>query len=388
MIGVNSQIASSVAPVERRRLRGPRRHRQGGRAAADRGRRGRARLPRRRLRRWTRRRGAVVGRRSRRAGPRPTRSCGRATASRPSTGARSRSRPTSRARSTGPQAGRSRRVDGRARRRAAYDRRGTRHPPRPVSAGMSAEPAPNPTRESDTNVSTEDVRLRALEGREETPAREAHAALETALFEVKRVIVGQEGMLERLLVALLAGGHVLLEGVPGPRQDAHDQDRRRRARRLVQAAPVHARPRAGRPRRHAHLPRRHGRVRHRARAGVLQLPARRRDQPRAGEGAVGAARGDAGAPGHDRPRDASGAGAVPRDGDAEPDRVRGHLPAARGAGRPLHVQARRRLPDRARRGRSSSSARSRAAARRARCCRPRCSGATSRRRARSTSTGA
>jgi MoxR-like ATPase len=32
---------------------------------------------------------------------------------------------------------------------------------------------------------------------------------------MKRVIVGQEAMLERLLVALLAGGHVLLEGVPG-----------------------------------------------------------------------------------------------------------------------------------------------------------------------------
>jgi MoxR-like ATPase len=80
---------------------------------------------------------------------------------------------------------------------------------------MSAEPASNPTLEPATEVSTEDVRLRALEGREETPAREAHAALETALFEVKRVIVGQEGMLERLLVALLAGGHVLLEGVPG-----------------------------------------------------------------------------------------------------------------------------------------------------------------------------
>jgi MoxR-like ATPase len=64
-------------------------------------------------------------------------------------------------------------------------------------------------------VTTEDLRLRALEGGEENPAREAHAALEGALFEVKRVIVGQEGMLERLLVALLAGGHVLLEGVPG-----------------------------------------------------------------------------------------------------------------------------------------------------------------------------
>jgi MoxR-like ATPase len=44
---------------------------------------------------------------------------------------------------------------------------------------------------------------------------EAHANLEEALHEVKRVIVGQDGMLERLVVALLAGGHVLLEGVPG-----------------------------------------------------------------------------------------------------------------------------------------------------------------------------
>ena len=46
-------------------------------------------------------------------------------------------------------------------------------------------------------------------------AREAHDALESALFEIKRVIVGQEAMLERVIVALLAGGHVLLEGVPG-----------------------------------------------------------------------------------------------------------------------------------------------------------------------------
>jgi MoxR-like ATPase len=44
---------------------------------------------------------------------------------------------------------------------------------------------------------------------------EPRAVLEEALFEMKRVIVGQDAMLERLLVALLAGGHVLLEGVPG-----------------------------------------------------------------------------------------------------------------------------------------------------------------------------
>jgi MoxR-like ATPase len=41
------------------------------------------------------------------------------------------------------------------------------------------------------------------------------ALIEQALFEVKRLIVGQDYTLERLLIALLAKGHVLLEGVPG-----------------------------------------------------------------------------------------------------------------------------------------------------------------------------
>jgi MoxR-like ATPase len=41
------------------------------------------------------------------------------------------------------------------------------------------------------------------------------AGLREALSEIRRVIVGQDAMLERLLVSLLAGGHVLLEGVPG-----------------------------------------------------------------------------------------------------------------------------------------------------------------------------
>src|SRR3954447_1065208 len=39
--------------------------------------------------------------------------------------------------------------------------------------------------------------------------------LEEALFEIRRVIAGQEEMLERVLVCLLAGGHLLIEGVPG-----------------------------------------------------------------------------------------------------------------------------------------------------------------------------
>ncbi|WP_137927465.1 MoxR family ATPase [Cupriavidus sp. 2SB] len=39
--------------------------------------------------------------------------------------------------------------------------------------------------------------------------------MERLLFEVKRVVVGQDHFLERVLVGMLAGGHLLVEGVPG-----------------------------------------------------------------------------------------------------------------------------------------------------------------------------
>jgi len=39
--------------------------------------------------------------------------------------------------------------------------------------------------------------------------------MERVLYEVKKIIVGQDHMLERLVVALLARGHILVEGVPG-----------------------------------------------------------------------------------------------------------------------------------------------------------------------------
>jgi len=60
------------------------------------------------------------------------------------------------------------------------------------------------------------VRLRtdAFDPGDEPPPADA-AVLERALFEIKRVIVGQEHMVERMVVALLARGHCLLEGVPG-----------------------------------------------------------------------------------------------------------------------------------------------------------------------------
>jgi MoxR-like ATPase len=56
---------------------------------------------------------------------------------------------------------------------------------------------------------TDQGHLRAVEGGGEK------GLLETAVFEIKRVIAGQDEMLERVFVCLLAGGHLLIEGVPG-----------------------------------------------------------------------------------------------------------------------------------------------------------------------------
>jgi MoxR-like ATPase len=44
---------------------------------------------------------------------------------------------------------------------------------------------------------------------------EYNRPMERVLYEVKKVIVGQDYLLERLVVALLARGHILVEGVPG-----------------------------------------------------------------------------------------------------------------------------------------------------------------------------
>jgi len=42
-----------------------------------------------------------------------------------------------------------------------------------------------------------------------------HALVQQVLTQVARRVVGQETMVERLIISLLTGGHVLLEGVPG-----------------------------------------------------------------------------------------------------------------------------------------------------------------------------
>ena len=129
-----------------------------------------------------------------------------------------------------------------------------------------------------------------------TVEREA-LALRQVEAEIRKVLVGQDELIQRLLVGLLTRGHLLLEGVPGlaktlavktlARTLALDFKRVQFTPDLLPADLVGTLifdPKRGefdpqdRPRLH---PR----------------PARRRDQPGAGQGAVGAARVDGGAAG-------------------------------------------------------------------------------------------
>ena len=160
--------------------------------------------------------------------------------------------------------------------------------------------------------------------------------------EVEKVVVGQGEALEVMLGALALGGHVLLEGPPGVAKTllANATARAlgldfRRIQFTPDMLPVGRHRHDGAARRRAALP---------ARPRLRQPRARRRDQPHAAQDAGGAAGGDAGGAGHRRRRAAPAARPVPRRRDAEPDRVRGHLPAARGAARPLPRPRRPRLP--------------------------------------------
>jgi MoxR-like ATPase len=50
---------------------------------------------------------------------------------------------------------------------------------------------------------------------QKTPATMDHTLVQQILAQVAKRVVGQDAMVERLLISLLTGGHVLLEGVPG-----------------------------------------------------------------------------------------------------------------------------------------------------------------------------
>ena len=141
---------------------------------------------------------------------------------------------------------------------------------------------------------------------------------------VSNVVVGQPALMRRLITALFAAipysfaagderagcGHVLLEGVPGvaktltattlARLISADFQRIQLTPDLMPADVIGTRIYEVNT---EHVPRR-------ARSGVHQHPAGRRNQPRDAENAKRAARGDAGAPGHDCGRDLRAAGSV------------------------------------------------------------------------------
>ena len=127
--------------------------------------------------------------------------------------------------------------------------------------------------------------------------------------EIARVVVGHDEAIDTILAAFFAGGHVLIEGVPGHRQDADRALARRGAGPALQPHPVHRRPDAGRHHRHP----RHQRDARTGRREFVFVPGPifahlllgRRDQPRHAEDAVGAARGDGRAAGDGGRHDAS-----------------------------------------------------------------------------------
>jgi MoxR-like ATPase len=77
---------------------------------------------------------------------------------------------------------------------------------------VSETPPAFPPAEPDDGAS---AYLLAPRGPRPAPATEEAALLEKLLFEAKKVIVGQDRLLERVFVSLLARGHCLIEGVPG-----------------------------------------------------------------------------------------------------------------------------------------------------------------------------
>ena len=121
--------------------------------------------------------------------------------------------------------------------------------------------------------------------------------------QVERVIRGKRRAVHLALVCLFAEGHLLIEDVPGVGKTSLAKAIAALDRRHVAPHPVHARPAALRRHRRVGLGPRPQRLRVPARRRVRQRRARRRDQPRVAEDAVGAARGDGGAPGHRRRAD-------------------------------------------------------------------------------------
>ncbi len=89
-------------------------------------------------------------------------------------------------------------------------------PPPPMGANppRGAAPATAPTSAPVTQPAVS-IAPDAATASSQPPKAPQQRPLEQVLYEVKKVIVGQDLLLEQLIVALLARGHVLVEGVPG-----------------------------------------------------------------------------------------------------------------------------------------------------------------------------
>ena len=135
--------------------------------------------------------------------------------------------------------------------------------------------------------------------------QECAQARERILGEVRKVIVGQEQVVDELLIALFADGHCLLVGVPGLAKTLLISHAGPGAGPEVQPHPVHARPDALATSPAPRSSRRTARPAQRAfkfirGPGLRQHRPGRRDQPHAAQDAGRAAAGDAGEAGHRR----------------------------------------------------------------------------------------
>ena len=139
-----------------------------------------------------------------------------------------------------------------------------------------------------------------------------------------------------------------------PGQDADRAILRRRAGAAIHPGAVHAGPAARGPARLDDLRHAVGPLRVPGRPHLHQPVARRRDQPHATQDPGGAARGDGRRPGQHRWRNPQAANAIHRSGHRQPDRVRGHLSAARGAARSVRDPAGAAIPLGARRDRDAA----------------------------------